>query len=126
MAEHDDTQQGNGSSDEREHEQAAQRLKEFSAQDELPNDPSEWPDGKARFKTFGDESEPYGEGDTEKLGPSDVVHHPDGSVTVGGEEAENPDDYKGEPIPGGPTDPSAPGGPESEAASSEAQSDRDA
>ena len=32
-------------------------------------------------------------------------HHDDGSVTVKGEKVDNPDDYKGEPIPGGPTDP---------------------
>jgi hypothetical protein len=29
-------------------------------------------------------------------------------VTVGGEEVEDPDEYKGEPIPGGPTDPDTP------------------
>ena len=28
-------------------------------------------------------------------------------MTVGGEEVDNPEDYKGEPIPGGPTDPNA-------------------
>jgi hypothetical protein len=37
-----------------------------------------------------------------------VRHHEDGSVTVSGEEADNPDEYKSEPIPGGPTDPDAP------------------
>lgn len=104
---------------ESEDQRAAEDLKKFSDQDELPSDPREWPDGKARFKTFGDDGEPYGEGPTEKLGPPEVVHHADGSVSVGGEKAENPDDYKGEPIPGGPTDPSSPGGPESEAAQAE-------
>lgn len=112
-----------GNDDERAHERAAQELEEFSNQDELPADPSDWPDGKARFKTFGEEGEPYGDGPTEKLGPADVVHHPDGSVSVGGEKADDPDRYKGEPIPGGPTDPNAPGGPESQAASDEDEHD---
>ena len=34
-------------------------------------------------------------------------HHEDGSVEVGGEEVDDPDEFKGEPIPGGPTDPDA-------------------
>ena len=38
-------------------------------------------------------------------------HHEDGSVSVDGEKVDNPDEYKGEPIPGGPTDPNAPGIP---------------
>jgi hypothetical protein len=37
-----------------------------------------------------------------------VRHHEDGKVTVKGEEADDPDEFKGEPIPGGPTDPDAP------------------
>ena len=45
------------------------------------------------------------EGITGKLGPASVEHHEDGSVTVGGEKVDNPDDFKGEPLPGGPTDP---------------------
>jgi hypothetical protein len=36
-----------------------------------------------------------------------VRHHEDGSVTVKGEEVDNPEDYKSDPIPGGPTDPDA-------------------
>jgi hypothetical protein len=36
-----------------------------------------------------------------------VRHHEDGSVTVSGEEADEPDEYKSDPIPGGPTDPNA-------------------
>ena len=34
-----------------------------------------------------------------KLGPASVEHHEGGSVTVAGEEVDNPADYKGEPIP---------------------------
>lgn len=43
-----------------------------------------------------------------KLGPAEVAHQEDGSVKVGGEEVDDPDEYKCEPIPGGPTDPDAP------------------
>jgi hypothetical protein len=44
-----------------------------------------------------------------KLGPPDVRHHEDGSVSIQGEKVDNPEDYKGEPIPGGPTDPDTAG-----------------
>ena len=33
---------------------------------------------------------------------------PTASVSVGGEKVDNPEDFKGDPIPGGPTDPNAP------------------
>jgi hypothetical protein len=112
MVEGDDPSEPAATDDDRVHEQAEQELERFSAQDELPADPREWPDGKARFKSFGDEGEPYGEGPTEKLGPAEVVHHEDGSVSVGGEKVDDPERYKGEPIPGGPTDPNAPDGPD--------------
>jgi len=48
-----------------------------------------------------------------KLGPSGVEHHADGSVTIDGEPVDNPDELKGGPIPGGPTDPNA-GRPDAE------------
>jgi hypothetical protein len=48
------------------------------------------------------------EGPEPKLGPSEVRHEPDGRVTVQGEEVDNPEEFKGDPIPGGPTDPEAP------------------
>ena len=48
-----------------------------------------------------------------KLGPSGVEHHSDGSVTIDGEPDDDPDSLKGDPIPGGPTDPSA-GRPDAE------------
>ena len=50
----------------------------------------------------------YEEGPEKKLGPSGVRHHEDGSVSIDGEKVDNPDEYKGDPIPGGPTDPNAP------------------
>ena len=86
-----------------------QELKDLEQADEVPSDPSEWPGGKAKFQTFEIDSDaPYGEDATAKLGPADVEHHEDGSVTVGGEEVDDPGEFKGDPIPGGPTDPNAP------------------
>ena len=91
-------------------EQAKEEMRELEEADELPDKLEDWPDGKAKYETFGGpESESgYEDGATEKLGPSDLRHHDDGSVTIGGEEVDDPDEYKGEPIPGGPTDPNAP------------------
>jgi hypothetical protein len=100
--------------------QTAEAMDDDSVEEEMkaveenpPEKLEDWPGGKAKYKTFGGpESESgYGEGATEKLGPADLQHHEDGSVTVGGEEVDNPDEYKGEPIPGGPTDPEAPPDP---------------
>jgi hypothetical protein len=81
--------------------------------DELPAQLSDWPGGKAKFLTLGgaDDGAPYGEGATDKLGPADLVRHEGGGVSVGGTMVDNPEDYRGEPIPGGPTDPNAPGEP---------------
>ncbi len=78
-----------------------------------PKSLDDWPGGKAKYKTFGrpEAESGYGDGPTEKLGPADVEHHEDGSVTVDGEEVDDPDAYKGDPIPGGPTDPEAPPDP---------------
>ena len=58
----------------------------------------------------------YEDGATAKLGPSNLRHHDDGSVTIDGEEVDDPDEYKGEPIPGGPSDPDAPPDPAMDAA----------
>lgn len=87
-------------------EKAKEEIKEFEQRDEFPSDPKDWPDGPAKYQTIdGDGEDPYGEGITGKLGPASVEHHEDGSVTVEGEKVDDPDEYKGEPIPGGPTDP---------------------
>jgi hypothetical protein len=93
---------------EREKEEAQEEIRQL--EDDPPKDLSEWPDGKAKYETFGgpEHQTSYEEAATAKLGPSDVRHHEDGRVTVGGEEVDDPDEYKGEPIPGGPTDPDAP------------------
>jgi hypothetical protein len=83
------------------HERAAEEMREFEQSEEVPRDLSEWPDGKAKYITFGEGSDDaYGEGPTAKLGPAEVEHHDDGSVTVAGEEAD-PADHKGEPIRSG-------------------------
>jgi hypothetical protein len=87
--------------DEQTHEEAAQEMREFEKSDEVPSDLSDWPSGKAKYVTFGEDSDDaYGEGPTAKLGPAEVQHHEDGSVTVAGEDADA-DDYKGEPIKSG-------------------------
>jgi len=90
-----------------EEEQAKKKVE--ALEDDPPQDLGEWPDGKAKYETFGgpEHLTSYDEAATAKLGPSDVRHLEDGSVEVGGEKVDNPDEYKGEPIPGGPTDPNA-------------------
>jgi hypothetical protein len=78
-----------------------------------PQKLEDWPDGPAKYRTIGggDANESWEEGPTAKLGPSDVRYYEDGRVTVKGEEVDNPEDFKGDPIPGGPTDPDAPDDP---------------
>ena len=84
----------------KENEEAHEEMRRLEEADDVPSELSEWPDGRAKTMTFGSESDqPYGEGPTAKLGPASVEHHEDGSVTVGGEPVDNPEDYKGEPIP---------------------------
>jgi hypothetical protein len=90
---------------EKEEEEAEQEVAKL--EDDPPQDLQEWPDGDAKYKTFGgpDADTGYDDGPTANLGPADVRHHEDGSISVKGEKVDNPEDYKGEPIPGGPTDP---------------------
>lgn len=84
---------------EEENRKAHEEMRQMEEADEVPADLKEWPTGRAKTMTFGSESdEPYGEGPTAKLGPPSVEHHEDGSVTVGGEKVDNPEDFKGEPI----------------------------
>jgi hypothetical protein len=92
-----------------ENKEAEEEVK--ALEEDPPKDLKDWPDGKAKYKTFGgpEGNESYEEGPTANLGSSDVRHHEDGSVTVGGEKVDDPDEYKGDPIPGGPTDPNAAG-----------------
>jgi hypothetical protein len=92
---------------EEEREQAADKVKEL--EEDPPADLEDWPDDAAKYETFGGPEGEHGyhEGPEEKLGPSSLRHHEDGKVTVAGEEVDDPDEYKSDPIPGGPTDPEA-------------------
>ena len=73
-----------------------------------PIDLDDWPSSPAKYLTYGsDEDEPYGVGVTGKLGPANLERNSDGSIVIDGEKVDNPDDYKGEPLEGGPTDPNA-------------------
>lgn len=101
--------------------------------EELEKNPPEkledWPDDAAKYQTFGgseDGESTYDEKHEEALGEHSVRHHEDGKVEVKGEEVDNPDEYKGEPIPGGPTDPDAPAAPgEEKKADAQASGDSD-
>jgi hypothetical protein len=92
------------------HEKAKEKIKELEEQDEPPKDLKDWPDDESKYLTYGggEGDHGYDEGPERKLGPSSLERRADGSVAIEGEEVDNPDDYKGEPIPGGPSDPDAP------------------
>ncbi len=106
---------GNGADDEdevakarkaaEEEEKAKEKLKEL--EEDPPEDLEDWPDDKAKYETFGgaEGEEGYEDSVTRKLGPSSLRYRDDGSVEIEGEEVDDPDEYKGDPIPGGPTDP---------------------
>ena len=106
-----------GKSEEHEKAQEAEERHERAKakMEELEKDPpkklEDWPDDEAKYETFGGGEGAYDEDHEEALGEHSVRHHEDGKVEVKGEEVDNPDDYKGEPIPGGPTDPDAPAAP---------------
>ena len=93
---------------EEEHDEAKQEMEKL--EDNPPEKLEDWPDGKAKYETLGgpEGTHTYEEGPEKNLGPSGVRHHEDGSVSIDGEKVDNPDEYKGEPIPGGPTDPNSP------------------
>jgi hypothetical protein len=91
--------------DEQEFEKAKEEMRELEEGDP-PSKLEDWPDGKAKYETYGgpDSESSYDEGPTAKLGPADLEHKEDGSIEIGGEKVDDPENYKGEPIPGGPTD----------------------
>ena len=115
--EQEQDQQQNGSSDDQSDEQAKAQQVEEETQEakkkvkELEENPPEkledWPDDKAKYETFGgaEGNEGYEESVTSKLGPSSLRYREDGGVEIEGEEVDDPDEYKADPIPGGPTDP---------------------
>jgi len=88
--------------------QSGEGLKDL--EDDPPKNIEDWPDDERKYETFGGREGDHGydEGPEANLGQSGVRHHEDGSVTVDGEKVDNPEDYKGDPIPGGPTDPNSP------------------
>lgn len=71
-----------------------------------PEKLEDWPDDESKYETFGgpEGEHSYDEGPEAQLGRPDVRHHEDGSVSVEGEKVDDPDEFKGDPIPGGPTD----------------------
>jgi hypothetical protein len=92
-----------------EHEQAREEVKQLE-EEGPPESLEDWPGGKAKYETFGGAEGEHGyhEGPEEELGPSSLRHREDGNVTIEGEPVDDPDEYEGEPIPGGPTDPDTP------------------
>ncbi len=89
------------------HERGQEKMKEL--EEDPPEKLEDWPTDEAKYTTFGggEGDHGYEEGPEVQLGPSGLVHHEDGSVSIDGKKVDNPEDYKGEPIPGGPTDPNA-------------------
>jgi hypothetical protein len=80
-------------------------------EEDPPKDLKDWPDDEDKYQTFGGPEGDHGyeEGPEAKLGPSGLRHHEDGSVEIDGEKVDDPEEYKSDPIPGGPTDPNATG-----------------
>jgi hypothetical protein len=90
------------------YERGQEKMKKI--EEDPPENLEDWPTDEAKYTTFGggEGDHGYEEGPEKKLGPSGVRHHEDGSVSIDGEKVDNPEEFKGEPIPGGPTDPNAP------------------
>src|SRR3954454_2235354 len=89
----------------REQQQEVEQAKEEMSRLEEGDPPEkleDWPEGKAKYETYGgpDSESGYDEGPTAKLGPADLEYQEDGSIEIEGEKVDNPEDYKGEPIPG--------------------------
>src|SRR4051795_4182316 len=93
---------------EEEREKARERMSEI--EEDPPENLEDWPDDAAKYETFGgpEGEHSYEEGPETKLGPSSLRHTEGGGGTIAGGEGDDADKYKGEPIPGGPTDEEAP------------------
>jgi hypothetical protein len=103
------TERGSAAEKAREEQQETEQAREEMRRLEEEGPPGElgdWPGGKAKYQTFGgpEGQSGYDEGPTSELGPANLRYHDDGSVSVAGEKVDDPDEFKGEPIPGGPTD----------------------
>ena len=85
-------------------EEEQEELKERMS--ELEKDPpkklEDWPDDELKYQTFGgpEGDHSYEEGPERQLGPSSLQRHEDGSVSIEGEEVDDPDEYKQEPLKG--------------------------
>ena len=81
-------------------EKASEKVRELEQQDEPPTDLKDWPDDEAKYITYGggEGDHGYDEGPEKKLGPSSLERHEDGSITIEGEQVDNPDDYKADPV----------------------------
>jgi hypothetical protein len=95
---------------EKEEQRQAAREKMDEIEENPPDKLEDWPDDAAKYETMGgaEGEHTYEEGPEKKLGPSSLRHLEDGGVTIEGEPVDDAEKYKGEPIPGGPTDPDAP------------------
>lgn len=92
--------------EEKEREEAKETMEKLEKEG-APDKLEDWPSGKAKYETFGgaEGDHSYHEGpEEEQLGPSSLRHHEGGGVTIEGDEVDDPDEYKSDPIPGGPTD----------------------
>jgi hypothetical protein len=76
-------------------DKAEDKMREIEEGDP-PIDLSEWPKDEAKYVTYGggEGDHGYDEGPETKLGPSSLERHEDGSVTIDGEEVDDPDEYK--------------------------------
>jgi hypothetical protein len=104
----DDSAAAKAREEEEDTEQAREQMRRLE-EEGPPAKLEDWPGGKAKYQTFGgpEGQSGYEEGPTAELGPSDLRYHEDGTITVGGDEVEDPDKFRSEPIPGGPTDENA-------------------
>src|SRR5215470_7322226 len=84
---------------EKEREEAKEQMKEL--EENPPEKLEDWPDDRAKYETFGgpEGEHSYHEGPEQKLGPSSLRHTEDGGVEIEGEEVDDPEKYKGDPVP---------------------------
>jgi hypothetical protein len=94
---------------EQESDEAKEKIKQLE-EEGPPEKLEDWPEGAAKYETFGGPEGEHGyhEGPEQQLGPSSLRHREDGSVEIEGEEVDDPEQYKTDPVPGGPTDPDTP------------------
>ena len=105
MAEHEDRDAAAAREQEQEVEEAKEEIHRLEEGDP-PEKLEDWPSGRAKYITYGgpEGTAGYDEGPTRKLGPSSLEHHEDGSVSIEGEKVDDPEEFKGEPLPGSPVD----------------------